>query len=102
PPVGDIELWNIETGQRRALARTTGCFPGGAHFSPDGRRVVLVYHGKAHVFDTQTGKQRSSYAPPEEVDTHVVSFSPDGRSVLSYLFRGPSSPHPDQRQSFAQ
>src|SRR5262249_49718466 len=70
----------------RTLAREAPCYPGGITFSPDGRRVVVVYHDKAHVHETASGKRLCSYSPGGAASTHVVEFSPDGRSVLSYLF----------------
>lgn len=83
----DIQLWDLRTNELRTLASSAACYSGGITFSPDGKRIVLVYSDKAHVHDTASGKRLASYVPTEGRIIRV-EFSPDGLSVLSYLFLG--------------
>src|SRR5262249_26293428 len=75
-----ITLWNLETGEKRLLARPgAGGIAGvpGCAFSPDGKLLAATVSNGVVVLDVATGKER--YRIQEPRPTHRVAFSPDGK-----------------------
>src|SRR5262249_52902493 len=79
----EARVWDAATGH----PLTGPLFPerwrvSGAEFSPDGRRILLVFGSLARVWDATPGHP----LPPllrEDAPIHRAPFSPDGRRLLT-------------------
>ncbi|RKU19172.1 hypothetical protein C6503_08110 [Candidatus Poribacteria bacterium] len=92
--LGEIRLWNTETGDEQTipLADLTNLGPGVPHnipivsalvFSPDGRWLVSgTEGGKIQMWDVATGEALIAFAEPtgqeDQGGVFAVAFSPDG------------------------
>jgi WD40 repeat protein len=87
------ELWDLDSGKKRAVLDGGKECAWEIHFAPDGK--TLASRGKwacAQLWDAASGKKASGF----EVDVTDVScfaFSPDGKTLAA--FRGPSMGVPE-------
>jgi len=79
---GTSKLWDINTGKviRTFLGR-------GGSFSPDGKHVITYSSDKTiKLWDTNTGREIRIFSGHENwIDS--ITFSPDGKKILSGSFR---------------
>lgn len=89
--VGEVNLWNVESGQAVFPAQPHNGVVYHAEFSPDGRRFVTASGsfkdgvsagGEAHVWDAATGAPVSPVLKHDGVVAYA-SFSADGRRVIT-------------------
>jgi WD40 repeat protein len=71
-----VKLWNVPANREVATLEGQGWVPGKARFSPDGRTIGECEPNEIRLWDTQTGKLRSSIKAP---DCAMIAYSPDGR-----------------------
>jgi WD40 repeat protein len=77
------QLWDAESGKKRAVLRGHTGPVGAACFSPDGRRVLTAsLDGTARLWDAVTGKELRVLAG-HAGGVFNAAFSPDGRRVLT-------------------
>jgi hypothetical protein len=87
---GQVDLWNMDTGEPQLHHRVDmgGCY--GVAFSPDGKLIAVnsgAYHtfrpsGAIQLFEVQSGKQKLELdcgAAPAD----CIAFSPDGSTLVS-------------------
>lgn len=78
-----VRVWDAKTGNERTLLKS----PAGVHsaaFSSDGKRVLMVsWEGPARLWDVETGKELAVLKGPAGVGLAAVSFSADGRRVVT-------------------
>jgi WD40 repeat protein/serine/threonine protein kinase len=76
----EIQIWNLDSGQRlHTIAKQPGdCF--GMAFTPDGTQLgVLASQGIAHCWDPVSGKETSQFAIGRFVgNIGAMAFTPDG------------------------
>ena len=80
-----MRIYNTETGQE---IRSFPIGDANNHFySPDGRQLLVnVYDPAMKIFDPETGRELRSFNNAGI----AIAFSPDGRSVVANLLRGPA------------
>ena len=83
---GNAVIWNARTGGARPIGKATGTALGAA-FSPDGRRVVVVYgdRPRARIWNVATGKPGPVVPALREAGGFPFSaqFIPNSRRVLT-------------------
>jgi predicted Ser/Thr protein kinase len=80
---GDLELWEIDTGVRRALIKNAN--GSVAVFSPDGKSAaVAAWDGSVSVIDAKTGMGTFSVwaAPRPPRAIRALAFLPDGNRIV--------------------
>jgi WD40 repeat protein len=96
--VGQIALWNVETGRQMWAVRTmktagryggvTKAMTGGssllhtAVFSPDERTLMSAEHDAVRLRDTATGGILKEFPNPAGNVIYALGFSPDGKYAL--------------------
>lgn len=81
---GIVGLWDAETGEQIKLLRGHGDQIHDARFSPDGKVIASgARDGTARTWDAETGAQIAVHKQRGGNYVDTVSFSPDGRWVLS-------------------
>lgn len=81
---GIVGLWDAGSGKEIRLLRGHGDQPHDARFSPDGTLIASgARDGTARTWDTETGAQIAVHQQQGGSYVDAVSFSPDGRWVLS-------------------
>jgi WD40 repeat protein len=81
---GIVGLWDADTGKQILLLRGHEDQIHDARFSPDGRIVASgARDGTARTWDTETGAQIAVHKQQGGSYVDTVSFSPDGKWVLS-------------------
>jgi WD40 repeat protein len=81
---GIVGVWDADTGKQIRLLRGHGDQIHDARFSPDGTMIASAARdGTARTWDTETGAQIASHQQKSGLYVDAVSFSPDGRWVLS-------------------
>ena len=81
--VGEIHLWNVETGElRRTLTGHIG-YVYTIAFSPDGKIVACAGNDAlVYIYDVGTG-ERLKTLTGHSIDIATVAFAPDGRTLAS-------------------
>jgi len=77
-------VWDVETGQEKAVLRGHTDLVRSVAVSPDGKRILTASHDQtARVWDAETGQPKVTFLGHT---AHVVgvSFSPDGTRVLTH------------------
>jgi WD40 repeat protein len=81
---GIVGVWDAETGKQVRLLRGHEDQIYDTRFSPDGTMIASAARdGTARTWDTETGAQIASHPQKGGYYVDTVSFSPDGRWVLS-------------------
>ena len=81
---GIVGVWDAATGKQIRLLRGHEDQIHDARFSPDGAMIVSgARDGTARTWDTETGAQIANHQQKGGHYVDTVSFSPDGRWVLS-------------------
>ena len=81
---GIVGLWDADTGKELRLLRGHEDQIHDARFSPDGTMIASgARDGTARTWDTETGAQLAVHKQKGGLYVDTVSFSPDGRWVLS-------------------
>jgi WD40 repeat protein len=81
---GVVGLWDADTGKQIRLLRGHDDQIHDARFSPDGTMIASAARdGTARTWDTETGAQIATHQQKGGLYVDAVSFSPDGRWVLS-------------------
>ena len=85
---GDTHLWDVTTGKLRyALAKSEAT---DVTFSLDGRTLATAMDDKratAKLWDVETGELKITFAP-SEAKAESVSYSPDGRIIMTTSDKG--------------
>jgi hypothetical protein len=78
-----IRVWDVSTGKQvrkfDSLEGKVQC----AAFSPDGRRILYGSDHTAFLLDADTGKEVQRFVGHGKIGIGAVTFSPNGRQVLS-------------------
>ncbi len=78
-----VGLWDVATGQIRAVLRESKCsYRSPLFFSPEGKTLAVCGDQAVAVWDVATGRLRSTVASRSEYGSDAVAFSPDGRTVI--------------------
>ena len=78
---GRLQVWDAETGLRRASPTDDLLVLPAAAFHPDGRLIATGdWEGKARLWDATSGT-RVGPVLREPVSVHALAFSPDGRTL---------------------
>jgi len=94
----DIELWDVNTGERTQILKGHTDIIHSIAFSPDSRILASGSIDKTiRLWDVNTGQQKRTLTAPNWLGEqfynvgHVqeVIFSPDGRTLASGMWRGP-------------
>jgi WD40 repeat protein len=81
---GVVGFWDADTGKQIRLLRGHDDQIHDARFSPDGTMIASAARdGTARTWDTETGAQIANHQQKGGLYVDAVSFSPDGRWVLS-------------------
>jgi eukaryotic-like serine/threonine-protein kinase len=79
-----VRLWDIRDEPTPRLCFRLGGPTRALAFSPNGRHLVGVTSGRVSIWDTITGRP----LPDLPVDTHAVSFQPDGGRIATFGEKG--------------
>jgi WD40 repeat protein/serine/threonine protein kinase len=83
PRAGDVELWNVRTGQKEGVFGSHGAVVG-ADFSPTGDRIVTgSWDTTARVWNSQTGLVELKLDRGHSDRVNSSRFSPDGDFILT-------------------
>jgi eukaryotic-like serine/threonine-protein kinase len=93
---GEVNVWNLETGQKVFPTQTFPWAVRGVQFSPDGRRLATACNEHVQMWDAQTGQEQVLRFPCRDRHGHLdeVDFSPDGRQIAAV--GGHTAVHPDR------
>ncbi len=81
---GTIRLWDVDTLREMHSPIEAGVNAYSVEFSPDGMLLATVTNpGETLVYETDGWSERWTYALPRRSATYVVSFSPDGSTVVT-------------------
>jgi Tol biopolymer transport system component len=93
-PVGEVFLWDVQTGQLLRRMPNHVRSPNAVSFKPDGTRLLLAsvdgpdnkdYPNRVAAIDVATGEQRAGWVPSTKA--YAITVGPDGRTVV-YSERG--------------
>jgi uncharacterized protein (TIGR03067 family) len=100
PGAGEVKLWEVATGQRRAALKGRGKEPLGVvwsvAFSPDSKTLACGdVFGHVVLWDVRSGKRTATLQRPKrggEEDrinsAYAVAFSPDGKTLAAGTVNG--------------
>jgi WD40 repeat protein len=82
-----VSLWDVKSGRASARWNSPSGAPGCLAFSPDGKRLVVGYHGPAgnfvaRLWDVSPAKVLRTFTGHTNAVT-AVAFLPDGQTILS-------------------
>jgi eukaryotic-like serine/threonine-protein kinase len=93
---GEVNIWDMTTGQKVFPTKTFDTAARSVQFSPDGRRLATACGELVQVWDAQTGREEQFPVPCRDPDGALeeVVFSPDGRRLAAV--GGMVQVHPDR------
>jgi len=81
----DVRVWNLATHRPVSPPLRPGPAGGWAAITPDGRAVAGAssIDGRVTIWNARTGTVMRRLTPPEQIGSDWLTFSPDGRLVVS-------------------
>ena len=81
--LGEVKLWDLESGKEKASYSGHGDIVFAAVFAPDGKTLATASRdGTAKLWDLAAGKERFTF-DDHEAEVRSVAFSPDGKTLAT-------------------